>query len=137
MPSIKKVLSTKKISDLFDNRNTKIEIGKVVSYNVSGEIGYGVVVNIKPRVVKKIETISNGHSWIRDEVSTRETIYVQRKDKEQYKLSEVRSEKNVMVIVEYDALKKAATDMYEAFALHHNGIFLHDFIVQKIAEWTS
>lgn len=84
---------------LVDHRGTKIEVGSTVAYNLSGEIGMGVVEAASPAVRDR-----DGWSYKkRASIQIRTSAPKARKGK----LSVVKSPKNVLVIFE-DPLRGAA-----------------------------
>lgn len=75
---------------LIDNRGTTIEVGSRVAYNLSGEIGIGVVESVKAAVKDGWKYISRASIKVRVEHPARLAGH----------LSAVKDSKNVMVIFE-------------------------------------
>lgn len=117
-----------------DARGTEIKIGQMVAYNYQGEVAFGEIIFIIDEVLK-----DSGHGWSH----TVEKAKIKIKRMTHLKMDEVKprstvtSPRNLIVIKEYDALRKAAKEIYEAFSLWHEGHKEEDFINFKVKEWTN
>lgn len=79
---------------LVDNRGTTIEVGSRVCFNLSGQIGVGVVESVRAAV-------KDGWKYIR-----RASIKVRQEHPHDGHVSEVKDPKNVMVIFEADSVSQ-------------------------------